>query len=104
MLPTTVFETTILFRNRKKGVKGEIDNKVGGNNHWSLCKFVEFRKNTFFRKKFLTPEARLTFIWLREMFMNSLILHYFFLEWYIFIKTDNFGYGIGEIFSQIILN
>ena len=50
---------------------------------------------------FLTSEARLAFIQLRQAFVKVPILHYFDLESHIRIETDASGYAIGSILSQL---
>ena len=51
---------------------------------------------------FLTLEAKLVFLYLRQVFTKALILYYFDLERYIRIKTDAYDYLIGGIFCQLI--
>lgn len=51
--------------------------------------------------KFLTLDAKLAFLWLRQAFTETPILHYFDLERYIQIETDIMEYAIGGIFSQL---
>ena len=46
---------------------------------------------------FLTPEAKLAFLWLRQPFTKAPILHHFNLKHYIWIETDAFSYAIGDI-------
>ena len=50
---------------------------------------------------FLTLEAKLAFLQLREAFTKALILHHFDPECYIWIETDASGYVIGGILSQL---
>ncbi len=52
-------------------------------------------------RPFLTPEAMLTFIRLRQAFTKAPILHHFDPERYIRIETDAFGYAIGGVLSQL---
>lgn len=59
------------------------------------------RKNIFPRKIFLTPKARLAFIWLSQEFIDVSILHNFFSERYIYIKRDISGYAINRILGQL---
>ena len=53
---------------------------------------------------FLTSRARITFTKLTQMFIKAPILHHFDLERHIRIETDELGYTIGEVFSQLILD
>ncbi len=50
---------------------------------------------------FLTPEATLAFLRLRQAFTEAPILHHFDSECYIRIETDASGYAIGGILSQL---
>ena len=50
---------------------------------------------------FLTPEAKLAFLRLRQAFTEAPILHHFNPERYIRIEIDASGYTIGGIFSQL---
>ena len=52
---------------------------------------------------FLTPEAKLAFIQLREVFSKASILHHFDPECYIRIKTDTSWYVICGILNQLTL-
>ena len=49
---------------------------------------------------FLTSEAKLAFLYLRQAFMKAPILYYFDSKCYIRIKIDVFGFIIGGILSQ----
>lgn len=98
MLKTNGFKTTTNLENKKDG-GSEINNEVTGNNNRSLCKSVEVKKNTSPRKKFFTPEARLVFTQLKQVFSNIPILYHFLPERYIHVETDVFGCTINEIFS-----
>ena len=51
---------------------------------------------------FLTPDAKLAFLWLRQACIEAPILHHFDPEYYIRIETDALRYAIGGIFSQLI--
>ena len=51
---------------------------------------------------FLTSEAKLAFLWLKQVFTEAPILHHFDLKRYIRIVTDAFRYAIGGILSQLI--
>ena len=53
---------------------------------------------------FLTPEARLAFTKLRQVFVKAPILYHFDLEYNIRIETNISGYAIGEVSSQLILD
>ena len=50
---------------------------------------------------FLTPEVKLAFLWLRQVFTEAPILYHFDLERYIWIITYASGYVIGGILSQL---
>lgn len=50
---------------------------------------------------FLTPKAKLAFFQLRQAFIKAFIRHHFDPERYIWIETDDFGYVIGSILSQL---
>ena len=50
---------------------------------------------------FFIPEARLTFIRLRQAFPEAPILHYFDSESHIWIETDVSGYVIRSVLSQL---
>ena len=50
---------------------------------------------------FLTTEAKLAFLRLRQAFTEAPILHHFDPERYIRIETDASGYAIGGILSQL---
>ena len=50
---------------------------------------------------FLTSEAKLAFLWLREAFIEAFILHHFDPKHYIRIETDASGYVIDGILSQL---
>ena len=50
---------------------------------------------------FLTPEAKLAFSQLRQVFTETPILHHFDPERYIRIETDTSGYAIGGILGQL---
>lgn len=104
MLRTTIFETTIELKNKKKEDKGEFDNEVVGENNRSLYELVEAKKDSSFEKKFLTPKAKLAFTRLRQAFSNTSIFHYFLPKLYMCIKTNVLGYTISRIISQLILN
>ena len=56
------------------------------------------------KASFLTPEAKLAFIRLRQAFTKAPILRHFNLEYYIQIKTNASGYAIGGILSQLAFN
>ncbi len=53
---------------------------------------------------FFTSEAKQAFIELKETFVKAPILNHFDPEHHIYIKIDDFGYAISEIFSQLTLN
>lgn len=57
-----------------------------------------------FRAGFLTPRARLVFTKLRQVFIETLILYYFDLKYYIQIETNVLDYTIDEAFSQLTLD
>ena len=50
---------------------------------------------------FLTSEANLAFLWMRQAFTEVLILYHFDPERQIRIETDTSGYAIGDILSQL---
>ena len=50
---------------------------------------------------FLTSGAKLMFIKLRQAFIKAPILHYFDLERHIRVETDESGYAIGGVLSQL---
>ena len=52
---------------------------------------------------FLTPEARIVFIWLRQALTKAPILQHFDLECHIKIKTDAFKYAIGGVLNKLTL-
>ena len=52
---------------------------------------------------FLTPEAKLAFLQLRQAFIKVSILYHFDLKRYIWNKTDVSDYAINDILSQIML-
>lgn len=58
-------------------------------------------KNFISTSSFLTFGTTIAFAQLRKTFIRVPILHYFELNWYIWIKTDTFGYAIGGVFSQL---
>ena len=50
---------------------------------------------------FLTPKAKLAFLWLRQAFTKAAILHHFNPDRNIRIETNASGYAIGAILSQL---
>lgn len=48
---------------------------------------------------FLTPRARLVFAKLRQAFIKVIILHYFDLICYMWVKTNTSEYAIGGVLS-----
>ena len=50
---------------------------------------------------FFTPKARLTFIQLRQAFVEAPILHHFDQESHIWIETNASGYAIGNVLSKL---
>ncbi len=54
------------------------------------------------RTDFLTPEAKKAFIYLRKAFIKAPILRHFDLERHIRIETDDLGYAISGVLSQMI--
>lgn len=62
-------------------------------------------KSNYILKKldFFISEARLVFIILSKAFIKVLILIYFKFNCYIWLKTNNSGYAIRDILSQLIL-
>lgn len=61
----TVSKPTIESKTKRKKGKSRVNNEVGDENNRSLCRSVETGKNTSFKRKFLTPKAKLAFTWLR---------------------------------------
>lgn len=59
---------------------------------------------TLGKKNLLISEAKLAFSWLKQAFMELLILYHFLFKHHIYIKTDAFGYVIGKILGQITRN
>ena len=55
--------------------------------------------NMKIRPSFPTPEARLVFTKLRQVFIKASILYCFYLKCYIFIETDISEYAMSEILS-----
>lgn len=56
------------------------------------------------KANFLTFEVRLAFAKLRQVFIKAPIFYYFDPEWHIQFETDIFGYAIGRVLGQLILN
>lgn len=56
------------------------------------------------KTNFLTPWAKTNFLYQKTAFTKALTFHYFDLKSHIWIKIDVFGYAIGGIFSQLVLN
>ena len=84
---------------------GEATNPIKGKN---LAKTTKFKNHDFPKSRpeeagtgFLTPETRLAFIQLRQMFVEAPIFHYFDLESHIQIETDALGYAIRDVLSQL---
>ena len=53
---------------------------------------------------FFTPEARLVFTKLKQVFVKALIFYHFDSKRHIQIKTDVLNHAIGEVFSQLTLD
>ena len=53
---------------------------------------------------FLTPRARQAFTKLRQVFIKASILYYFYLDYYIWIETNESSYTIGRILIQLTLD
>lgn len=53
--------------------------------------------------RFNTSEAKLAFAKLKQTFSIAPIIHHFDLECHIGIKTDEYGYVINGVFSQLTL-
>ena len=53
------------------------------------------------RLKFLTPDARTAFNYLRLAFIEAPILRHFDLKCHIWIETNVWGYAISEMLSQL---
>ena len=73
---------------------------VKSKNHDFSC----YSKNMKARSDFLTPKARLAFTKPRQIFVKALILHYFDLEYNIWMKSDTFKNIICDILSQLTSN
>ena len=65
-------------------------------------KSKKLSKSKMVRLDFLTLEAKLAFIKLRQAFFKAPILYHFDLERHIQIETDLSGYAIGGVLSQLI--
>ena len=88
---------------------GKIDNgKVDGNEirdneirnkiqNLSMSKNLSKSKKMVGSSESLTPEAKLAFTKLKQVFFKTLILHHFNPECYIQIETDISGYAISRI-------
>ena len=86
------------------GVKVE-DDKVGKKvQKTSRSKNLSKSKKTVESSNFFIPRANLAFIKLRQVFFKAPILYHFDLEYYILIETDESGYAIGGVLSQLILD
>ena len=89
-------------------IDDEIDDKVGKKGQKTFKSRNLFRKlsksKTITRLNFLTPEARLVFTKLRQVFVKALIFHYFDPERHIRVETDVSGYTIGEVLNQLTLD
>lgn len=72
--------------------------KLQKKNHQKTFKF----KKTVSSSEFLITGARLIFNKLRQAFVKILILYYFNLKRYIWIKIDALGYAISKVFNQLI--
>ena len=64
---------------------------------------ADFKKTlkAFSNSNFLTFEAKLAFVWLKQAFTKAPILYHFDLKRFIRIETNASGYTIGDIFSQL---
>lgn len=55
------------------------------------------------RLVFFTPKAQLAFKILKQVFSKALMITHFKPNWYIWLKTNLFGWTIGVILSQLFL-
>ena len=78
---------------------GEVDNEVGKKGQ-KMSKF----KNTVGSSDFLTLEAKLAVIKLRQAFLKAPILHHFDPERHIQIETNESGDTIGGVLNQLTLD
>lgn len=53
---------------------------------------------------FLTPDTKLTFIWLRKAFIKTVIIDHFYLDCYICMKINTSSYVIADILSKLTRN
>ena len=78
-------------------------NKIGDDefekNDQKTSKSKKLSKSKKMESSFLTSGARLAFIKLRQAFVKALILYYFNLDCYIWIKMDTLGYAIGGVLT-----
>ena len=83
---------------------GEVgNNKLGKNQKMSKSKKL-FHTKTIIRSDFFTPEARLAFTELRQVFIKAPTPHYFNLKRHIWVKTNISGYAISGVLSQLTLD
>ena len=89
-------------KNRKNNVEvdgGEVgDDEVGKKGQ----KMSKSKKTV--GSNFLTPEARLAFTKLRQVFVKAPILHHFDSEHHIWVETDISNYTIDRVFNQLTLD
>ena len=63
-----------------------------------------FVKASFAKMEFLIFEAKKAFIYLRKVFTKALILEYFDLKYYIYIKINILEYTINKFLNQMTLD
>ena len=80
------------------------DDEVGKNQKTSKSKKSSKSKKTVGFSNFFTSRAKLLFIKLRQIFLETLILHHFNPKDHIWIETDISVYAISGVFSQLTLD
>ena len=83
------------------GVEVEIDEIGKKVQKFSKSKNSSKSKKTVRSSDILIPEAKLVFIKLRQVFLKASILYYFDPEHHIWIETDELGYAIVGVPSQL---
>ena len=79
-------------------VDNEGDNEVGKKSRKNLSKSKKTESG------FFISGARMIFTKLRQAFIKAPILHHFDLECHIRIETDESGYAISRVLSQLTLD
>ena len=90
---------------------GEATNPTKRKNPMKITKskiLIKFKNHDFPKSRpkeaetgFFTPEAKLVFTQLRQVFVKASILQHFDPESYIRIETDASGYAIGDVLCQL---